>query len=164
MHPWRGASGQGRSCVKLDRAITYASCDAQSFLPESEGLIVLAGAPPLQHHEGRDAPNPVLIAKPPGEHLRLVEVITYSCQITEGVECVTQVYMDVGGQLGRGPGLGQTTESHERLLQVRNCLAVGAPRHGPNPRLAEIGYRFLPQLPTQGVMGQPFRLLGDALG
>jgi hypothetical protein len=72
--------------------------------------------------------------------------------------------VDVDGQLGRLPGLGETAEGPERLLQVSDGLAVGCPRHGPEPRLAEIGDRLVPQLPAQGVMGQPLGLLDDALG
>ena len=59
---------------------------------------------------------------------------------------------------------GRWRSAAERLLQVGNGLAVGGPRHGPEPRLAEIGDRLLPQLPAQGVVGQPLGLLGDALG
>src|SRR5215831_6785263 len=51
----------------------------------------------------------------------------------------------------------------ERLLQVGNSLAVGSPHHGPEPRLAEIGDRLLPQLRAESVVGQPLSLLGDAL-
>ena len=72
--------------------------------------------------------------------------------------------MEIDGQLGRLPGLGEVAEGPERLLQVGDGLAVGGPRHGPEPRLAEIGDRLLPQLPAQGVVGQPLGLLGDALG
>ena len=71
---------------------------------------------------------------------------------------------DVDDQLGRLSGLGETVEGPERLLQVDDGLAVGGPRHGPEPRLAERGDRLLPQLPVQGLMGQPLRLLGDVLG
>ena len=81
-----------------------------------------------------------------------------------GSERVPEVDVDVDGQLGRLPGLGETAEGPERLLQVGDGLAVGGPRHGPEPRLAEIGDRLLPQLPAQGVVGQPLDLLGDALG
>ena len=77
---------------------------------------------------------------------------------------VPEVDADVDGQLGRLPGLGETAEGPERLLQMGNGLAVGGPRQGPEPRLAQIGDRLLPQLPAQGVVGQPLGLLGDALG
>ena len=85
-------------------------------------------------------------------------------RLAEREERVPEVDADVDGQLGRLPGLGETAEGPERLLQVGNGLAIGRPRHGPKPRLAEIGDRLLPQLPAQGVMGQPLGLLGDALG
>ena len=42
-------------------------------------------------------------------------------------------------------------------------LTIGCPRHGPQPRLAEIGDRLLPQLPAQGMMGQPLGLLVETL-
>jgi hypothetical protein len=47
---------------------------------------------------------------------------------------------------------------------VADGFGVGCPRDGPEPRLAEIGDCPLPQLPAQGVVGQPFSLLADALG
>ena len=106
----------------------------------------------------------MLVAERPGEHLRLVEVLPHARPIAEREERVPEVDADVDGQLGRLPGLGEAAEGPERLLQVGNGLAVGGPRHGPEPRLAEIGDRLLPQLPAQGVMGQPLGLLGDALG
>ena len=100
----------------------------------------------------------------PGEPLRLEEVVRPARQIAERLQSVPEVDVDVDGQLRRLPGLGETTEGSERLLQVGDGLAVGPPRHGPEPRLTEIGDRLLPQLPAQGVMRQPFCLLGHVLG
>ena len=85
-------------------------------------------------------------------------------RLAEREERVPEVEAEVDGQLGRLPGLGEMAEGPERLLQVGDGLAVGRPRHGPEPRLAEIGDRLLPQLPAQGVVGQPLDLLGEALG
>ena len=118
----------------------------------------------LDHHEGGDPREPVLVAERPGEHLRRVEVLPHARQFAERVERVPEVEVDVDGQLGRLPGLGEAAEGPERLLQVGDGLAVGGPRHGPEPRLAEVRDRLLPQLPAQGVVGQPLGLLGDALG
>ena len=92
-----------------------------------------------------------------------MEVISHTRIISEREERVPKVHVDVDGQLRRLPGLGQMTQRPEHLLQVRNRLAIGTPRHGPKPRLAEIRDSLLPQLSPQGVMGQPLRLLGDAL-
>jgi hypothetical protein len=106
----------------------------------------------------------LLVAERPGDHLRLVEVLPHARLIAERVERVPEIEPDVDGQLGRLPDLGETAEGPERLLQVGNGLAIRGPRHGPEPGLAEIRDRLLPQLPAQGVIGQPLRLLGDALG
>ena len=54
-------------------------------------------------------------------------------------------------------------ERCERLLQVGDGLPIGCQRHGPQPGLAEIGDRLLPQLPAEGVVGQQLGLLGNAL-
>ena len=47
--------------------------------------------------------------------------------------------MDVDGQLGRLPSLGQTAERPERLLQVGNGLALGCPREFPSSNKKEMG-------------------------
>ena len=144
----------------LDRAIAKGLRDAQGLLPESDGLVVVARVQALDHHEGGDPPEPALVAERPGQHLSLVEVVRHARPIAEREERVPEVEPDVDGQLGRLPALGEAAEGRERLLQVGNGLAIGGPRHGPKPRLAEIGDRLLPQLPAQGVMGQPLGLLG----
>ena len=136
----------------------------QGLLPESDGRVVVASGPALGHHEGGDPPEPVRVAERPGEPLRLVEVLPHAHPLAEREERVPKVDVEVDGQLGRLPGLGETAEGPERLLQVGHGFAVGGPRHGPEPGLAEIGDRLLPQLPAQGMMGQPLGLLGDALG
>src|SRR5262249_8686322 len=105
-----------------------------------------------------------LIAERPREPLRLVEVLAHARKVAERTERVLEVEPYIDGQLGRLPGLGQTAEGAERLFQVGNRLAVGRPRHGPEARLAKVGDRLFPQLATQGVMGKPLGLLGDALG
>jgi hypothetical protein len=75
-------------------------------------------------------------------------MLPHACPIAERAERSPEVEADVDGQLGRLAGLGKTAESPEPLLQVGNGLAVGSPRHGPEPGLAEIGDRLLPQLPA----------------
>ena len=93
-----------------------------------------------------------------------MEVVPHARPLGERKKRVPEVDADVDGQLGRLPGLGEAAEGPERLLQVGNGLAIGGPRHGPEPRLAEIRDRLLPHLPAQGVMGEAVGLLGDALG
>ena len=61
--------------------------------------------------------------------------------IAERVERVPQVDMEVDGQLGRLPGLGETVEGRAPAPGGYG-LTIGRPRHGPQPGLAEIGDRL----------------------
>ena len=65
-------------CDHLDRAIAEGSPDAQRLLPESDGLVVVASAQALDHHEGSDPREPVLVTERPGQHLGLVEVVPHA--------------------------------------------------------------------------------------
>ena len=56
----------------------------------------------------------------------------------------------------------ETAQRPERLLQVRDGLAVGGLAHRPEPRLTEIGDRLLPQLAPEGMVGEPLDLLAEA--
>ena len=59
---------------------------------------------------------------------------------------------------------GRWRSAPSACSRVSGGLAVGRPLDGPEPRLAKIAGRFLPQLPAQGVVGEPLGLLGAALG
>ena len=54
-------------------------------------------------------------------------------------------------------------EGTERLLEGPHGLAVGRPRHGLLPRLPAVRQGLVPHLPPQGMVGQPFDLLGYPL-
>jgi len=103
-------------CDHLDRAIAESPPDRQGLLPESDGLVVIAGDHALGRHEGGDPREPVLVAERPGEQLRLVEVLPRGRQIAERPQGVSEVDANVDGQLGRLPALGETAEGPERLL------------------------------------------------
>src|SRR6516165_2935929 len=65
--------------------------------------------------------------------------------------------------LRRLPRLRQIAKGAARLFQLSNGLAAGGPPHRPKPRLAKIVDRLLPQFRAQGMIREPFRLLGDTL-
>ena len=117
----------------LDRAITEGPREAQGFLPESDGPVVVASGPALAHHEGGDPPQPVWVTERPGEPLRLLKVASHTLPLAKRDERVPDVDVEVDGQLERLPGLGEAPEGLERLLQVGHGLAIGSPRHGPEP-------------------------------
>src|SRR5262245_3746503 len=100
----------------------------------------------------------------PGEQLRLVQMLPHAHPVAKGQQRVPEIQSDVDGELSRRAGLGETAKSSERLLEMAYGLAIGCPRYGAKPCLAEICGRLLPQLAAHGVVSQPFRLLGHALG
>src|SRR5262249_31401504 len=71
------------SCDYLDGAIAEGARDGERLLPKFESCIVVASDPPLHHHEGGDPGEMVLIAKRPGEHVRLLEVIQHARPMAE---------------------------------------------------------------------------------
>jgi hypothetical protein len=87
-----------------------------------------------------------LIAERSCERLRLVGVIYHARPIVERQAC-DKIQANVDGQLGCLPSLGEMAKSAERLLQVSNRLAIGAPLNSPKPWLVEIGDRLLPKRP-----------------
>ena len=52
----------------------------------------------------------------------------------------------------------------QRLLEVPHGFAVGRARHGLFPRLPTVHHGLVPDLTAHGMLGQPFRLLGQPVG
>src|SRR5262249_23907324 len=125
----------------------------ERLLPEFESCVVVPSDLPVNHHEGGDPPEPVLIAERSGEHLRLLEVIQHACPIAERIERIPNLDADVDGQLGSAARPRQVTQRPKRLLEITNGLAMGAACHGAEPRLVELGDVLLPQLSAKSVMG-----------
>src|SRR5262249_13198205 len=113
----------------LDQAIAERASETQGLLTESGGLGVVARDQILDHHEAGDAPEPALVAEPPGERLRLAKVLPYVRTLAERKERVLGVEAGVNGQFARLPAFGETAERPERLLQVGHGLVVRGPRH-----------------------------------
>ena len=152
-------------CGHLYRTIAERACDGEGLPPETDGPVIVARDDALHHHEGGSPNEPVLVAKRPREHLRLVEVNFNPRPITEGVKRVPQVDVDVDGQLGRLPGLGADGGARRGPAPGGQRRPDRRPATWPGARLAEAGDRLLPQLTAQGVMSQPLRplnSLGDA--
>ena len=61
------------------------------------------------------------------------------------------------------PALGEVREDAERLLEARRRLAIRGACQRLGARLAEIADRLLPHLAAEGVVGEPFDVLGQAL-
>src|SRR6516162_7009851 len=108
------------SCDCLDRAISEGPRDGEGLSSKSEGPVVVASGQALDHHKGGDSREPVLIAERPGEHLRLMEVISHAPIFAKLDERVPQINVDVDALLRRLPRLRQIAKGAARLFQVSN--------------------------------------------
>src|SRR5262249_13985484 len=77
-HHAKRAGGNG-----IERAIAKGPCDAQSLLPESEGLSVVATDQVQVPHEVSDPREPMLVTQRSGQHLRLVQMLAHPHSIAE---------------------------------------------------------------------------------
>ena len=82
----------------------------------------------------------------------------------DGMERRAQGEPEIDGLLARVALLWQMREGTERLLEVPHSLAVGRPRHGLLPGLPAVCQGLVPHLAPQGMVGQAFDLLGQAVG
>ena len=75
-----------------------------------------------------------------------------------------EIEPEVDGELGDVALLRDMAERLERLLEVGDRLTVRGAAHRPESRLAEIADCLLPHLAVQGMVGEPFHVLGEPVG
>ena len=75
-----------------------------------------------------------------------------------------QVEPEVDGLLLRGAALREMREGCQGLLEARHDLAQGRTRQRLGPGLPTVRHGLVPDLAPQGMLGQPFRLLGQPVG
>src|SRR5262245_22855736 len=71
---------------------------------------------------------------------------------------------EINGLRARVARLRQMREGAERLLEGPYRLAVGRPRQGLFACLPTVGHGLVPDFAPQGMIGEPFRLLGETVG
>ena len=81
--------------------------------------------------------------------------------VLERAEGYAQGEPEVDGLLEGVAPLRQVREGAERLLKGPCGLTGSRPRQGLLPRLAAVRHGLVPHLPPQGMVGQPFHLLGQ---
>ena len=80
---------------------------------------------------------------------------------SNGRRAYAQGEPEVDGLLRVSRRSGRCGEGAERLLKGPHRLTGGRPRHGLLPRLAAVRQGLVPHLAPQGMVGQPFHLLGQ---
>src|SRR5262245_8460836 len=104
--------------------------------------------------------EPALISERPGERFGLAQAAEAALELPERMERDPQVEAKIDGVLQHIAGLRQMPERRQRLLEAAYGLPVGRSCQSFGPGVAEVGYRLLPQLTPDSVMGQPLDVLG----
>ena len=84
--------------------------------------------------------------------------------LSELKEGKVEVEPQVDGLLARVPHVGEMLEGDQRLLKRRHGLPRGRARKRLHASLMEVRDGFLPHLAPERVVGEPFDLLGQAVG
>ena len=79
-------------------------------------------------------------------------------------EGMTQAKADIDGLLVALATLGEMLQGHQRLLEARHRLPTGRACQRLVARLAAVGDGLVPHLAPQGVVRQPFHLVGEPVG
>jgi hypothetical protein len=100
-------------CEHFDRAIAKGACDGKALPPETDGPVIVASDDALYRHEGGSPPEPVLVSKRSGEHLRLVECSLMCAQSPNGLNALrrSKWISMVSSVASRVPGRGRTATS-----------------------------------------------------
>ena len=77
---------------------------------------------------------------------------------------MAQAKADVDGLLVALATLGEMRQGHQRLLEARHRLPTGRACHRLVAGLAAVGHGFVPHLAPQGMVRQPFHLVGEPVG
>ena len=109
-------------------------------------------------------PQACLIVQPLSESLGLVQAVTNAPELSQGIERVSKREAEIDRLLMRVATLRELGQDMQGLLIIRHGFAVGRARRGLAPGLPEVGYGFVPDLALQGMMGQPFDLVGQTVG
>jgi hypothetical protein len=88
------------------------------------------------------------------------DVVTLS-PLTEGM---AQAKADIDGLLVAFASLGEVRQSRQRLLEARPRFSTGRACQRLVARLAAVGDGLVPHLAPQGMVRQPFHLVGEPVG
>ena len=106
----------------------------------------------------------ILVAQGLGEPLRLAQIREDAITLSPLIEGMAQAKADIDGLLVTFATLGEVRQGPQRLLQARHRLPSGRAGHRLVARLAAVGDGLVPHLTPQGMVGQPFHLVGEPVG
>src|SRR5262249_22351856 len=107
---------------------------------------------------------PRLVGEGGSEGGSLAAMLERLPDVTELPEHIPEIDAEVDGLLLRGAALREMREGGQGLLDARYSLVWGGPRHSLGPSLPPVRDGLVPHLTLEGMLGQPFRLLGETVG
>ena len=134
--------------------------ERQDAFAGGDGLVIRAREVGIAGPRAQDLSQPTRVVEGRHEGLGLAQIPRHASRVLERAEGYAQGEPEVDGLLEGVAPLRQVGERAERLLKGPCGLAGGRARHGLLPRLPAIRHGLVPHLAPQGMVGQPFHLLG----
>jgi len=138
--------------------------DGEGVLARRDRAVVVPHRREMSAHIGGGPPQPRPVVEGLSEGCRLAEVVEHLPVISVVRERSPQVEPEVDGLLLRGAALREMRQGCEGLLEARRGLSQGRTRECPGPGLPTVRHGLVPDLASEGMRGQPFRLLGQPVG
>ena len=121
----------------------------------------MAARPVVLAQVGGQLAESASIVEDPHEALGFAEVAEDPLGVSEWKERRPKIEAQIDRLLQRATVLGQMLERRQRLLQTRHGVSVGGPRDRPGAGLTEVRDGLLPELPPEGMVGEPLVLPGQ---
>src|SRR5262249_4103237 len=118
----------------------------------------------ISAHIGGDPPQPRLVVKGLGESFSLAQVVEHLPEFSESPERMPQGEAEVDSLLLRGAALREMFEGCQGLLAARHAPSQGRTLERLGTGLPTVRHGLVPDLTPEGMLGQPFYLLGETVG
>ena len=119
--------------------------------------------PQISAHIGGDSPQPRLVVEGLGKGFSLAEVVEHLPEFSEVKSAVRRSNRG-HGLLLRGAALREMRKGCQGLLAARHNLSQGRTRERLGTSLPIVRHGLVPDLAPEGMLGQPFHLLGQPVG
>src|SRR5438552_898287 len=106
----------------------------------------------MERHAGRNPSKPALIADPFSESFGLAKIVEDLRELSEGSERIAKVEPEIDPLLDGLATLGEMRDGTERLLEPRDCFAIGRTGGSFRPGLTAVGDGLVPYLSPEGTV------------
>src|SRR5262245_39891363 len=151
---------QAKGCLLLQGALAECGREIEGLLTCGNGAVRVSREPEDIGHRGQHSSQLGSIVERPSQGLSLAQQDTAPSILSQVAQRGCQSVPELDGQLQGVAGLGQMCEGLEGLLAVGYCPAERGAVPGPGAGLLAVDHGFVPHLSPQGMVRQPFDLLG----